>query len=76
LVDPSFAACFPENLVGNLSCAVGQDLGSGKPFVCARFAGAFELHYGGVSGSINILLEKHPPSAIPCGTKWLSSPCR
>lgn len=54
-VDPALAACFLGNLGGDFTCAVGRDPGTGKPFLCERFPGAFELRYRGVKGSIYVL---------------------
>jgi len=53
--DPVVAACFLGNLGGDFTCAVGRDPESSMPFVCERFAGAFDVRYGGVSGSIYAL---------------------
>ena len=53
--DPVLAACFLGNLGGDFTCAVGRDPVSGKPFICERFQGAFELRYRGVLGSIYVL---------------------
>ncbi len=53
--DPVLAACFLGNRGGDFTCAVGRDPDTGKPFICERFAGAFELRYRGVRGSIYVL---------------------
>lgn len=53
--DPVIAACFLGALGGDLTCAVGRDPATGKPFICERFAGAFEARYRGVKGSIYVL---------------------
>ncbi len=53
--DPVLAACFLGNRGGDFTCAVGRDPETGKPFICERFAGAFELRYRGVRGSIYVL---------------------
>ena len=53
--DPVMAAVFLGMEGGDFTCAVGRDPGTGKPFICVRFAGAFELRYAGVRGSIYIL---------------------
>ncbi len=53
--DPVMAACFLGELGGDFTCAVGRDPETGKPFICERFEGAFELRYGGVRGSIYVL---------------------
>ncbi|NOX44764.1 MAG: hypothetical protein GXO72_03360 [Caldiserica bacterium] len=53
--DPVLAACFLGNRGGDFTCAVGRDPGTGRPFICERFAGAFELRYRGVRGSIYVL---------------------
>ncbi len=50
---------------GDLTCAIGRE--EGVPYVCGRFAGAFEYRYAGVSGSIYIL----PAEAFEEGkTEW------
>jgi hypothetical protein len=54
-VDPVLAACFLGNRGGDFTCAVCRDPETGKPFICKRFGGAFELRYRGVSGSIYVL---------------------
>ncbi len=36
-------------------CTVGRDSETGKPFICERFKGAFDLRYGNVKGSIYVL---------------------
>ncbi len=56
--DPVLAACFLGNRGGDFTCAVGRDPESGKPFICERFKGAFELRYRGVKGSIYVLSGK------------------
>mgnify|MGYP007109717763 CR=1 FL=1 len=53
--DPVLAACFLGSLGGDFTCAVGRDPDTGKPYICERFQGAFELRYRGVSGSIYVL---------------------
>lgn len=53
--DPVLAACFLGNRGGDFTCAVGRDTVTGKPFICERFKGAFELRYRGVRGSIYVL---------------------
>ena len=49
------AACFLGNRGGDFTCSVGRDPEMGKPFICERFRGAFELRYRGVRGSIYVL---------------------
>jgi hypothetical protein len=53
--DVVMAAVFLGTLGGDLTCAVGRDAETGKPFICERFEGAFDLRYGGVRGSIYVL---------------------
>ncbi len=53
--DLVMAACFLGDLGGDFTCAVGRDPETGKPFICERFEGAFDLRYGGVQGSIYVL---------------------
>jgi len=53
--DPALAACFLGNLGGDFTCAIGRDPKTGKPFLCERFPGAFELRYRNVRGSIYVL---------------------
>ena len=53
--DPVMAAVFLGTRGGDFTCAVGRDPGTGKPFICERFAGAFELRYAGIRGSIYVL---------------------
>ena len=53
--DPVLAACFLGSLGGDFTCAVGRDPDTGKPYICERFQGAFELLYRGISGSIYVL---------------------
>lgn len=50
--DAVMAALFLGGVGGDLTCAVGREEGTGLPFVCERFATAFELRYAGKSGSI------------------------
>jgi hypothetical protein len=49
------SAAFLATRGGDLTCAVGRDAETGKPYICERFAGAFALRYGGVQGSIYVL---------------------
>ena len=51
--DLVMAALFLSGKGGDLTCAIGRE--GGIPYVCERFAGAFEHRYGGVSGSIYVL---------------------
>jgi len=53
--DPVMAAVFLGTRGGDFTCAVGRDPEIGKPFICERFAGAFELRYANVQGSIYVL---------------------
>jgi hypothetical protein len=49
------SAVFLGGLGGDFTCAVGRDPNTDIPYICERFAGAFDLRYGGVRGSIYIL---------------------
>ena len=51
--DLVMAALFLSGRGGDLTCAIGRE--EGIPYVCERFAGAFEYRYGGVRGSIYVL---------------------
>ena len=53
--DIALAAAFLGTVGGDLTCAVGRDPESGKPYICERFEGAFDLRYEGASGSIYVL---------------------
>jgi hypothetical protein len=53
--DIVMSAAFLGGLGGDFTCAVGRDPETGKPFICERFKGAFELRYGNVKGSIYLL---------------------
>ncbi len=53
--DPVMAALFLSGVGGDLTCAVGREEGTALPFVCERFAGAFEHRYAGKRGSIYAL---------------------
>ncbi len=53
--DPVMAGCFLGTQGGDFTCAVGRDPKTGKPYVCERLAGALDMRYGGVRGSIYIL---------------------
>jgi hypothetical protein len=53
--DMAIAAAFLGTEGGDFTCAVGRDENTGKPFICERFKGAFDLRYLGVSGSIYVL---------------------
>jgi hypothetical protein len=55
VADAALAACFLSGLGGDLTCAVGRERGTGRPYLCERFRGAFEHRYGSKSGSIYIL---------------------
>ena len=59
--DIAVAAVFLGRLGGDFTCASG--VYSGKPYLCERFAGAFERRYGSVSGSIYVL----PPDGFASG---------
>jgi len=52
--DIVMAAAFLGVLGGDFTCAVGRDE-TGKPFICERFKGSFDLRYGNVKASIYIL---------------------
>ena len=54
--DIVMAAAFLGTLGGDFTCSVGRDKKMGKPFICERFEGAFDLRYEGVKGSIYTLL--------------------
>ena len=53
--DPVVAACFLGNLGGDFTCTIGRDPLTGKPFICERLQGAFELRYRGMKGSVYTL---------------------
>lgn len=53
--DVTMAALFLSGKGGDLTCAVGRDIETGIPYVCERFAGAFDYRYANVSGSIYVL---------------------
>ena len=53
--DIVMAALFLSRKGGDLTCAVGRDIESDIPYVCERFAGAFDYRYANVSGSIYVL---------------------
>ena len=53
--DPVLAACFLATTGGDLTCAIGRDRASGLPYLCERFADAFEHRYSGASGAIYTL---------------------
>jgi len=53
--DPILAACFLSTTGGDLTCAVGRDRRTGRPYLCERFEGAFERRYAGAAGSIYVL---------------------
>ena len=53
--DPVLAACFLSTIGGDLTCAVGRDRQTGRPYLCERFEEAFERRYCGASGSIYVL---------------------
>jgi hypothetical protein len=55
VTDPVLAACFLSTTGGDLTCAVGRDRESGLPYLCERFAGAFEHRFAGAAGSIYVL---------------------
>jgi len=52
VADPVLAACFLSTTGGDLTCAVGRDRRTGIPYLCERFAGAFDRRYAGKPGSI------------------------
>jgi len=49
------AAMFLGRLGGDFTCASG--ICGGKPYLCERFAGAFEQRYGKASGSLYVLSD-------------------
>ena len=51
--DIAVAAVFLARLGGDFTCASG--VCGGKPYLCERFAGAFERRYGTASGSLYVL---------------------
>jgi len=53
--DIVMSAAFLGTRGGDLTCCVGRDSETGKPYICERFEGAFALRYGGVQGSIYVL---------------------
>jgi hypothetical protein len=53
--DLVMSAAFLGTLGGDFTCAIGRDETTGMPFICERFEGAFDLRYGGVSGSVYVL---------------------
>lgn len=53
--DPVMAAVFISPTGGDFTCQVGRDPETGRPYICERFAGAFEHRYAGRSGSIYVL---------------------
>ncbi len=59
--DRTVAAIFLGRLGGDFTCASG--IYQGKPYLCERFAGAFDRRYGPASGSIYVL----PPAGFLAG---------
>ena len=55
--DRTVAAIFLGRLGGDFTCASG--IYQGKPYLCERFAGAFDRRYGSVVGSIYVLPATH-----------------
>lgn len=51
--DPAVAAVFLGRLGGDFTCASG--VYQGVPYLCERFAGAFERRYGSRQGSVYVL---------------------
>ena len=51
--DIAVAAVFLGRLGGDFTCASGVH--DGRPYLCERFAGAFEQRYGKASGSLYVL---------------------
>jgi hypothetical protein len=49
------SAAFLGTRGGDLTCSVGRDTETGKPYICERFEGAFALRYEGAKGSIYVL---------------------
>ena len=58
--DLAVAAVFLGRLGGDFTCASG--VYQGTPYLCERFAGAFERRYGSVGGSIYILPGENFPA--------------
>ncbi|MDQ7793993.1 MAG: hypothetical protein RDU89_06205 [bacterium] len=54
-VDKVMAALFLSGAGGDLTCQVGRDGLTGRPYVCERLEGAFEHRYLGRQGSIYVL---------------------
>ena len=65
--DIVMSAAFLGARGGDLTCSVGRDIETGKPYICERFEGAFALRYEGVKGSVYVL-----PGAkfVPGKTPW------
>jgi len=57
--DKVISALFISGVGGDFTCQVGRDPITGKPYLCERFSGAFQLRYGGRSGSIYTLPGDH-----------------
>ncbi len=53
--DAVLAACFVSTLGGDLTCAVGRDPETGKPYLCERFSGAFESRFAHRAGAIYVM---------------------
>ena len=53
--DIVMSAAFLGTRGGDLTCSVGRDTESGKPYICERFEGAFALRYEGIQGSVYVL---------------------
>jgi len=52
----NISCLFISGLGGDFTCQVGRDRETGKPYVCERFHGAFDLRYENKKGSIYTLL--------------------
>ncbi|NHA05823.1 hypothetical protein G7092_18570 [Mucilaginibacter sp. HC2] len=53
--DPVIASFFLSNYGGDFTCSIGREAGTGIPFACERFPGAFELRYQEIEGVIYTL---------------------
>jgi hypothetical protein len=53
--DPVMAALFVSTTGGDLICQVGRDPETGLPYICERFAGAFQHQYHDHTGSLYTL---------------------
>ncbi|WP_102398923.1 hypothetical protein [Haloimpatiens massiliensis] len=53
--DLVMSAVFLSGFGGDFTCCVGRDKDTGKPYICERFQGAFDLRYNLKFGSIYVL---------------------